>query len=471
MPWSSAARRALLAGFLCALASACQTTGLGSGLVGDLGGFGRDVQVQAYGIRGTVLDVTGLLTAVQDERSHTIFTVVVPQAGPEGLQPGMTVEVSGVFSNGLIRARSVAVTGGRAWPQSTVPAEDGGRISHVLFLLQENHSFDNYFGTFPGADGFPPGVKVEGTAPFHLRSARTGNLAHGKATAEAALDEGNMDRFVSAEHSRDTMGYYDQSDIPNYRAYARYFTLADRFFSSFMGPSLPNHLFALAADAGKVSTNMMVPPAGGFAIPSLAERLESAGISWKVYDGGAVPGSFSGLNPLPGFSSLMKSAVLRSRVVPASELFRDLRNGSLPAAAWIFPDPEESEHPLTDIRVGMWYVTAVVNALMKSSAWHSTVLVVSWDEYGGFYDHVAPPRVDAKGYGPRVPALIISAYSRSGVVDHTLYDFTSVLRFMEKLFGVPPLSARDAQANDIGKSLDMSQPPLPPFFITAPYRE
>ena len=277
-----------------------------------------------------------------------------------------------------------------------------------------------------------------------------------------------MDRFVSAEHSAQTMGWYDGTDIPNYWAYARSFTLADRFFSSFMGPSLPNHLFALAADAGDVTANRMTPPAGGFGVPSLAERLESAGIPWKVYDGGSTPGSFSGLNPLPGFSSLMKSSILRSRVVPATELFRDLRDGSLPAAAWIFPDPEESEHPLTDIRVGMWYVTAVVNALMKSSAWRSTVLVVSWDEYGGFYDHVAPPQVDAKGYGPRVPALIISAYSRSGLVDHTIYDFTSVLRFMEGLFGVPPLATRDAQANDIGASLDMAQPPLPRFFIAAP---
>ena len=139
MSWNKRTPRAVMVVLLCAFIPACQSTGLGSGLVGDLGGFGRDVQVKAYGIRGTVLDVTGLLAAVQDEGSHTIFTVVVPQPGPEGLQPGITVEVSGVFSDGLIRARSIAVTGGRAWPQPADPAEDDGRISHVLFLLQVNN--------------------------------------------------------------------------------------------------------------------------------------------------------------------------------------------------------------------------------------------------------------------------------------------------------------------------------------------
>ncbi len=462
----SAIPRILTIGIFSAGLAAC--LGFGSGLVGQLGGLGRSEQVEADGIRGTILDSTGTLAAVQDERSRTIFMVQVPAAQLGALDAGKIVDVSGTMRDGILRAQSLRASGGSPWPRVESLSESQDRIQHVLFLLQENHSFDNYFGTFPGVDGIPPGTKVEGVAPFHLSSPRTGNLPHGKATVQAAVNGGAMDRFVSAEHSTQTMGYYDGSDIPNYWAYARHFTLADRFFCSSTGPSLPNHLFALAASAGDVTANRIMPPAGGYGFPSLAERLEQAGVSWKVYDGGANAGSFSPLDPFSGFSSVMKSEALRSRLVPNAQFFRDLRAGDLPSVAWLFPNPEESEHPLTDIRVGMWYVTAVANALMKSPYWRTTVLVVSWDEYGGFYDHVPPPLVDGQGYGIRVPALVISSRARPGNVDHTTYDFSAVLKLMERQFGVSPLSTRDAEANDMGLSLDMSQPPLTPVLIGAP---
>lgn len=458
--------RTVAAALLCAGLAAC--LGFGSGLVGEMGGLGRSQQVRADGIRGTVLDVTGALAAVQDGASRTIFMVDVAEAQRAALEPGMTVDIFGIMRDGILRADSVRVSGGSAWLRKESLSEGHDRIQHVLFLLQENHSFDNYFGTFPGVDGLPENTHVEGVAPFHLASARTGNLPHGKATVLTAVDGGAMDRFVSAEHSTETMGYYDGTDIPNYWAYARYFSLADRFFCSSTGPSLPNHLFALAASAGDVTGNRLRPPPGGYGFPCLAERLDSAGVSWKVYDGSGSTGSFSPLDPLSGFRSFQKSETLRSRLVPNDRLFRDLRAGELPAVAWIFPNPEESEHPLTDIRVGMWYVTAVANALMKSPYWNTTVLVISWDEYGGFYDHVPPPQVDSQGYGIRVPALVISSRARPGYVDHTTYDFTSVLKLMEMQFGVSPLSTRDAEANDLSGSLDMSRQPLPPFLIGAP---
>jgi phospholipase C len=460
--------RMLAAALLCAGTAGCFSTGFGSGLVGDLGGLGRGEQVKADGIRGTVLDLTGSLAAVQDERSKTIFEVVVTEAQRGELAPGMIVEVSGSMKDGVLRGERVRISGGTPWPETRNIGEDQSRIEHVIFLLQENHSFDNYFGTFPGVDGIPPGITVEETQPFHQSSPRTGNLPHGRTTVMAAEDGGAMDRFVSAERSRETMGYYDGTDIPNYWAYARHFALADRFFCSSTGPSLPNHLFALAAQAGRVVSNSIRAPAGGYSFASLAQKLEAAGVSWNVYDGRAHPASFSSLDPFSGFASFMTDEALRSRLVPNARLFRDLVSGGLPAAAWVFPNPEESEHPMTDIRVGMWYVTAVVNALMKSPYWGTTVLVVSWDEYGGYYDHVPPPVVDEQGYGLRVPALIISSRAREGYVDHTEYDFSSVLRFMEKQLGVDPLSTRDANARDIGGSLDMARPPLRPLLIGAP---
>ncbi|HTP58805.1 MAG TPA: alkaline phosphatase family protein, partial [Spirochaetia bacterium] len=335
-------RRVGVVSLLCVSLSACM--GFGSGLVGDLGGLGRSQQVSADGIRGTVLDVTGSLAAVQDERSRTIFMVQLPGNLSGNLEPGQVVDLTGDVRNGVLSADGMTISGGTPWPEAETGVESTDPVQHILFLLQENHSFDNYFGSFPGADGIPADVKVEGVAPFHLKSFRTANLSHGEGAVTTAVHGGAMDRFVSAEKSADTMGYYQEADIPNYWAYARRFALADHFFSSSNGPSLPNHLFALAATAGNVITNTLRPPSGGYPFPSLAERLEQAGVSWKVYDGRPDPG-FSALDPFSGFRSTMTRAEIRSRLVNTAELFRDLRAGHLPQAAWIFPDAEESEHP------------------------------------------------------------------------------------------------------------------------------
>ena len=148
-------------------------------------------------------------------------------------------------------------------------------------------------------------------------------------------------------------------------------------------------------------------------------------------------------------------------------LFRDLRDGTLPSVSWVFPNGEESEHPLTDIRVGMWYVTAIVNAVMKSGFWQDTVIVVSWDEYGGFYDHASPPRVDAAGYGPRVPALVISPYARPGV-DRGRYDFTSVLRFIEDRLGNCAAFREGWECAKHRRRAGHGSPPAAPLLIEAP---
>jgi phospholipase C len=277
-----------------------------------------------------------------------------------------------------------------------------------------------------------------------------------------------MDRFVSAERSHQTMGFYDGSDLPNYWTLAQHFTLADRFFSSYLGPSLPNHLYLFAAQSGGETANRSRPPRGGWTFPALTDRLDAAGISWKCYDGSSPPRPFSAMDPLAGFRNVGQNEAALSRIVPNTELFLDLRDGNLPSVSWVLPNAEESEHPMTDVRVGMWYVTAVANALMKSPCWRNSVLVVTWDEYGGFFDHVAPPRVDGDGYGIRVPALIVSPYARQGHVDHTVYDFASILRLIENRFGLEPLADRDRNASDLGAALDLSQQPLAPLLITGP---
>jgi phospholipase C len=450
---------------------------------GEAGGQGRGQSARPLmqhlqppdHVVGTVLDVTGHLVAVQAESNNTIRTVYVPGPVPAAVAPGKTVIARGTFSKGLIYVHQIEVTGGEAWPPPRAPRPSTDPIEHILFVIQENHTFDNYFGTYPGADGLPRGLRVPTSpggaptlSPFHFTSPLTHDLTHTWEAARAAMNGGKMDGFGSAEGSPSTMGYYDRSDLPNYWAYAESFTLCDRFFSSLAGPSLPNHLYTVAAQSGGVVKNLSQPPEGGFDFPTIAELLGKSDTSWRYYDGTKGPKTFGLWNPLPGFKTFMNDPSLRAHLVPNVEYFKDLRDGMLPAVAWIIPNMPESEHPPHDLQVGMWYVTDVVNALMKSPYWRHTVLVITWDDYGGFYDHLPPPEVDRYGYGPRVPTIVISPYARRGHIDHTQYDFTSVLRMIEERFELPALTSRDRHANSLLKTLDLEQQPHPPFLISAP---
>lgn len=464
---------------------------------------------------GIVCDVNGTTLAIRDQASGTLATVITtPQTAVwkggsyvpfDSLKPGMTAEVTGDFGNGLITATQIAVTGevpmAGAAPGGTMgsggPVEPGGaggtggaggippnaagapgpadakaaKIKHIIYIIQENHTFDNYFGTFPGADGFPAGVKLPErpgaaptVAPFHLQSLNH-DLSHAWEVAWKAYDGGQMDGFVWAEGSKDTMGYYDASDLPNYWTYAKEFVLMDAFFSSLMGPSLPNHLYTVAGQSGGVTKNMKEAPAAGFNFPPLASLLARSNVTWKYYDGKPDPRAFSLWNPLPGFTEFKDNPALMEHLHGTEQFFADLRNGTLPQVAWVVPNGQESEHPPQNLQLGMWYVTDLINAVMKSPYWDSTAIILTWDDYGGFYDHVPPPQMDKYGYGPRVPTIVISPYAKKGFIDHTQYDFTSVLRFIEKRFGLPALTDRDRNANDLLAAFDFDQAPRGPGLI------
>jgi phospholipase C len=441
------------------LLASCATL-VNSRFAGTLLQGAMDFEADTAGITGTILDRTANLLTVEDDRTSTVYCLSVTLAASTDLLPGVRIRATGKFEAGILRPRVLLPIGGSPWPAGVEARQETPRVSHVLILMQENHSFDNYFGSFPGTDGPAADFATEGYARFHMISAISSNLPHSAAAAQAAMNGGKMDHFVAAEGSPETLGYYDSRDIPNYWAYAKRFALADRFFSSFAGPTLPNHLFAVAAQSPGVEENISRPPEAGFRFTSMPDVLEKAGVPWKCYVGQKNPRRFDALNPLAGFPSLVRGSGT-SRLVSSGELFRDLRSGTLPSVAWIFPSAEECEHPLTDVRIGMWYVTAVINALMKSSSWQNTVLVVTWDEYGGFFDHVAPPTRNGIMLGPRVPALIVSPWARPGFVDHTEHDFTSILRYVEDLFGVSPLTKWDGGAQSIGSMLDSSPHPEP----------
>ncbi len=392
-----------------------------------------------------------------------------------------------------------AKPGDQMQPASHAP-EGITKIRHVIWIIQENRSFDNYFGTFPGADGIPPSTclpKLPGSkecvAPFHFEGPLPLDLGHEWESARAAYDNGKMDGFVWAEGSPYTMGYYDERDIPNYWKYARDFTLCDRFFSSLMGDSLPNHLYTVAAQNGGLyksvgtiqAVKYFLDDPDAFSFASMVDLFAKASVSWKYFvetlpepSGQPFqdlhrlyypnPKDFTLWNPLPGFKAVRDDPSRMANLVDLKEYFRALQEGTLPQVSWIVPDFQDSEHPMQPPVQGMWYVTKLVNALMESPYWKDSVIFLTWDDYGGFYDHVPPPEVDVYGYGPRVPMIVISPFAKRGHISHYTYDFTSVLKFIEERWGMPHLTARDHRANDMRDCFDFDQTSYPPVVISIP---
>ncbi len=421
-------------------------------------------------------------------------------------------------------------------------------VKHFVYIIQENISFDHYFGTFPGANGFPKDIKLsylpDGEkvyAPFHLnQTSIPHDLNHSWQAAHVAYDGGKMDGFIRAEwpmalsyywtgplptvdpedifpadddpeHIKEdldganngrgkarnqeamaagilptkhlaapppgpppawvinTLSYYDSREIPNYWEYARKFTLCDAFFSSLAGPSEPNHLYTVAAQSGGLVNNPgrgIFGEDGVYTFPTLAELLQNSKHSWKYYDEKKNPKAHSLWNPMPGFKAIANSPELMSHLVSLNDFYADAKADRLPEVCWIVPTAADSEHPPADSARGMWHVTDLVNAIMQSPAWKDTVIIVTWDDYGGFYDHVAPPQVDKYGYGPRVPALIISPWAKPGFISHVHYDFTSPLKLIEDHFGLKPLADRDKAAANMLDCFDFQQKPNPPLVIS-----
>jgi len=347
-------------------------------------------------------------------------------------------------------------------------------IEHVIVLYEENRSFDHYFGTYPGVNGLNGSIALPvahgsnvTVSPFHIPTTSTGDLSHAHSTALVAYDGGKMDGFVYAEGSNLTMGYYDYRDVPYYWDYASRFVLMNNFFTSELGPSLPNHLYLIAGQSGGLYEN-----AANFSLnfTVIMDELDSRGISWKYYVDGAKGYTTPGLwNPLPAFESFKTNQTRLQNLAPNDQFLTDLANGNLASVVWIMPKGGESEHPPSDIVVGEHYVVSLVNAVMQSKYWNSTAIFLTWDDYGGWYDHVPPPQLDSFGLGFRVPCLIISPFAKKGFVDHNQADFTSILKFIETKYSIPPLTQRDAVTSDMSEVFNFSQPRREPLILPGSY--
>jgi phospholipase C len=377
------------------------------------------------------------------------------------------------------------------------------KIQHIVFIIKENRSFDHMFGTFPNADGATSGHISTGEEMVLRRAAdRTPrDLGHEWEDAHTAIDNGKMDRFDlvgngSIRNDFLSMTQFLEEDIPNYWSYAEHFALADHMFSSLAGPSFPNHLYTVAAQSGGVisnpnalnwgcdapaATTAAVMDSSGnvarqfpcFRFQTVADKLETAGVPWRYYAPakGQIGYIWSALN---AFDHIRNSSLWDSRVRTEEQFLADATSGTLPAVSWLVPDWSVSDHPTRAIPSGPatlsmcegenWTVQHI-NAIMQSDQWSSTVIVLVWDDFGGFYDHVPPPNVDHFGLGPRVPMLVLSPYVKEASVSHTTYEFSSVLQLIENRFRLKALSNRDVEANSLLDMFDFTQVPAPPLVL------
>jgi phospholipase C len=313
-----------------------------------------------------------------------------------------------------------------------------------------------------------------------------------------------MNGFIVGEKTKDTMGYFDGEDIPYYWDYALNYVIDDNFFSSEMGPSLPNHLYIASGTNGPVSTPPPVclqtpckwilnghivdnppgnpPSLAGLSLSwvTLAQELTEANVSWTWYGGNRDPTKPTIWDVLPLFTYFQDNPnQIRLHVKDTNAFTRDLQGSQFPAVSWIIPGSwkppnyprachgvDVSEHPPAREDCGMDYVAYLVNAVMRSQYWSSTAIIITWDDFGGFYDHVPPPQVDEYGFGFRVPTLVISPWAKHGYVDHTQYEFASFLKMVEDNWNLPRLPNnhdRDelTSIGDMANSFDFSQAPLP----------
>src|SRR5215472_9040586 len=419
------------------------------------------------------------------------------------------------------------------------------RIQHVVVVMQENRSFDEYFGLYPGADGLPrqdgqftvclPDPARGGCVrPYHDAADRNAGGPHGASSATSDVDGGKMDGFIAqAEAGKkgcanqfdpactngdrtDVVGYKDARDIPNYWTYAQDFVIQDHMFEPNASWSLPEHLFMVSEWSARCSrsgdpascVNALQNPdqlaaratgsqkAPDYAWTDLTYLLHRNNVSWKYYVAeGTQPdcqddqatctpqaqraGTPEIWNPLPWFDTVRQDKQL-GNIQTLDRFYADAKAGKLPAVSWVVPNGQNSEHPPALVSTGQAYVTGLVNSIMQSADWTSTAIFLSWDDWGGFYDHVVPPRIDANGYGLRVPGIVISPYAKRDFIDHQTLSFDAYVKFIEDDFlggqridpktdgrpdPRPDVRENASQLGDLRQDFDFSQAPRKPMLL------
>ena len=418
----------------------------------------------------------------------------------------------------LLNLNSCGGGGSRSTPNPPPPTPHSQTIQHVVIIFQENRTPDNLFHGLPNADIANSGVNSQGQTiqlqPINL--ANLYDLGHTHADFVKMYDNGKMDGadLVSCKAAcpgNPAFYYVNPSDVAPYFQMAQQYTFADRMFQTNQGPSFPAHQFILSGTSAPTATSKlfaaenptadlagcaappsttvkMIDPMGNessvqfpcFEHQTLTDLLEAAGLSWKYYE------------PLPGFIWSAPDAIqhicgavgllcagsdwTQNVVLQNTRILTDISNGQLATVSWVIPSGLASDHALMNDGSGPSWVASIVNAIGNSAYWSNTVIFIAWDDWGGWYDHVPPPQIVNDGtswgsgyvYGFRVPLIVVSPYAKPAYVSHVNHDFGSILKFIEKNFGLPSLNYADARADDLSDCFDFKQSPIPFHAISAP---
>ncbi|HET7171661.1 MAG TPA: alkaline phosphatase family protein [Gaiellales bacterium] len=371
-------------------------------------------------------------------------------------------------------------------------AETTTPIKHVVYLIKENRTYDNLYGGFPGGDGARVGRTAEGkTVTLRRLPDKQTDLQHSYFAAHHDINGGKMDGFSTL---RDKNGNVTDlafttampGQLPAYWGWAEHYELGDRMFSSAASSSMPNHLYAIASQSAGVidgpnfrttrwgcddpegitapairnGREVRVRPC--FNIPTAVSQLEKKHVAWSYY--GARGGELGyGWIAVDQIKYIRDTDLWNKHVFPVEWFVHDVSQGYLAPVTWIVPPFNLSDHPGgPSLCQGQNWTVDIVNAIMRSPMWRSTAIVMTWDDFGGFYDHVPPPHADFLGLGPRVPLVVISPWARNRV-DHHTYDFTSVVRFIDQNFGLPQLNERQQLFSSMGEAFQFEHP-LPRWY-------
>jgi phospholipase C len=377
-------------------------------------------------------------------------------------------------------ASTAALTAGLEQPVTagaleSLPAPGNSGIEHIVVVMMENRSFDHFLGWLPGANGQQAGLSyLDSQSETHPTNHLTTFVGcshpdpdHSYAGGRSEYDNGKMDGWLrTTTNDTFSIGYYIEEDLPFFGALARNFTTLDNYFPSILGPTFPNRVFQHAAQTDRLSNTLNIST-----LPTIWDSLAAAGVSHKYY-----------------YSNVPFLALWGIKYIGISALFADFQEdaatGNLPAVSFLDPrftildDGEgNDDHPHADVRAGEGFLAQVYAAVTKGPGWNDTVFIVNRDEWGGFFDTVAPPRVIAPNnvdtdvvngnalLGCRVPVLVVSPFTRSNNpatprINSALYDHTSVLKLIEWRYNLPPLTKRDA-SSEIGNlvsALNLSNP-------------
>jgi phospholipase C len=392
-------------------------------------------------------------------------------------------------------------TGGRVIPSVTdpTPATDTSTpIKRVIYLMLENRSFNNLFGTFPGVRGATTGVMNGKEIPLvKCPDWLPGDLPHDRAGYLNCVAGGKLDGFNTGTYGIWAYSQMEERQVPNYWEWAREYALSDNFFASAAGPSYPNHYFLIAGTSGGAIDNPenikvdfrfgnqpfkswgcdavgdetfvfvkdelgdMAKHSTCFNFPTVGQQLSAKNIDWAFYS--AVPGQVGYFwNAYNGVADVIHSDLWHQHMRPVDNIVADIQANKLPPVTWITPRFELSDHPPFSTGFSHNWVTDIVNAVMRSDAWEHTAIFLTWDEWGGFYDPVMPPTVDPIGMGFRVPLITISPYTKRGYIDREQGEFSTPLRFISDNWGLDYLTDRIANTHNMAGLFDFKKKPRPP---------